>query len=389
MVKVSITSADISNLLQQMVQQQISVFDVQRTADLSVSFSINEKYLPILQKLVNKRGDKIKILKFGFIYQIIYFAFRRPVFLVGMLFILVISLYLPTRVLFVEVEGNKNISSNLILQKAEECGMRFAASRRMVRSEQMKNSLLSSIPQLQWVGVNTRGCVAVISVTEKDSTQMNEQHGSVSSIVSVSDGIITDIVVRKGDLKCHVGQAVQAGDLLVSGYTDCGLTIQAQEADGEIQAQTMRNLEMIMPVDYNKRGDKIEHKRKYAVQFGKKLINLYIGSGISDSSCVKMYSKKNIILPGGLQLPISLITVEYISYTTAQTILAKEQGSDLLRSSSRKYLQTQMMAGQILQENVLLLDEAARYRLTGEFVCTEMIGRIIYEESIYKNGKDN
>ena len=389
MVKVSITSADIASLLQQMVQQQISVFDVQRTADLSVSFSIIEKYLPILQKLVNKRGDKIKILKFGFIHQIIYSTLRRPVFFVGMLFILVISLYLPTRVLFVEVEGNKNISSNLILQKAEECGMRFAASRRMVRSEQMKNSLLSSIPQLQWVGVNTRGCVAVISVTEKDSTQMNEPQGSVSSIVSNCDGIITDIVVRKGDLRCQVGQAVQAGDLLVSGYTDCGFTIQAQEADGEIQAQTMRNLEMIMPVNYNKRGDKIEHKRKYAVQFGKKLINLYIGSGISDSSCVKMYSKKNIILPGGLQLPISLITVEYISYTTAQTILAKEQGSDLLRSTSRKYLQTQMMAGQILQENVLLLDEAARYRLTGEFVCTEMIGRIIYEESIYENGKDN
>ena len=44
----------------------------------------------------------------------------------------------------------------------------------MIRSEKVKNSLLQRIPQLQWAGINTDGCVAVISVREKTAIKNSE-----------------------------------------------------------------------------------------------------------------------------------------------------------------------------------------------------------------------
>ena len=88
----------------------------------------------------------------------------RPVLLAGLGILFLLAMYLPSRVLFIRVEGNMQIPDRQILAAAEECGIRFGASRREVRSEKVKNALLSSVPQLQWAGVNTAGCVATISV---------------------------------------------------------------------------------------------------------------------------------------------------------------------------------------------------------------------------------
>lgn len=388
-VTLQIVSADIPGMLQDMLLHDIVATDLCTVDDLTVQLRIRAKDYAYLEKIVQKRGDHIKVLKNKSMSQIGKAVRKRPVMIVGMLLLLLISLYLPTRVLFVRVEGNSTVSSRLILQKAEECGIGFCGSRKNVRSEQVKNSLLNAIPQLQWAGVNTYGCVAVISVQEKSGTEKNEMTGCVSSIVSTADGIITECTVRKGTALCHVGQAVRAGQMLVSGYTDCGLKVQAQAADAEITANTVRNLDMITPDSCMKRGQAIGCDRKISLQIGKKLINFYNGSGISDSTCVKMYSKKYLTLPGGLQLPVALVTVEYTYFTTGESGIASEEGSDLLNESARNYLRTQMIAGQIMQQDTVVLHQEDHYRLAGTFVCTEMIGRTIYEESLYTDGQDH
>ena len=81
---------------------------------------------------------------------------------IGLCLLLLLVCILPTRVLFMRVEGNESIPENLILEAAEDCGIRFGASRSAVRSEKVKNGILSRISELQWVGVNTKGCIAVI-----------------------------------------------------------------------------------------------------------------------------------------------------------------------------------------------------------------------------------
>lgn len=388
-VCLQLVSADIPGLLCEMLQQNITATNVTAIDELTARLNIDVSEYSKLEAIVKRRGDCIKILKVGGLRTICRSMKRRPVFIIGILILLLLSLYMPTRVLFVRVEGNTDVPSKLLLQKAQECGIDFWASRKDVRSEHVKNNLLSAVPQLQWAGINTYGCVAVISVEEKNENIDNKKSCNVSSIISSADGIITECTVRNGTAQCRVGDAVRAGQLLVSGYTDCGLKVQAGVAEAEVMAQTIRRLDMITPDCKLQRIKITSSEKKYSLLIGKKLINFYIGSGISEGTCVKMYSKKYLSLPGGLRLPVAVIEVEYIYYTTSESILTRDQGREILEKAANDYLLSQMYAGQILQTDTVLLQEENRYRLTGAYFCTEMIGRSVVEERFYTNGQDH
>jgi sporulation protein YqfD len=149
-----------------------------------------------------------------------------------------LTIFLPTRVLFIHVEGNSTVEERRILEAAQECGIRFGASRRQVRSEKMKNRLLEKVPELKWAGVNTSGCTAVISVREQPVQEQRTGYTGISSIVAACDGRITSCTVTKGNGLCAPGQVVQKGQLLISGYLDCGICIRVTGAEGEIFAET-------------------------------------------------------------------------------------------------------------------------------------------------------
>ena len=77
---------------------------------------------------------------------------RRLPFWVAAAAMLLAVLYAPSRVWFVEVEGNETVPARKILLAAEECGVKFWAKSGEIRSEQVKNQILNLVPELQWAG---------------------------------------------------------------------------------------------------------------------------------------------------------------------------------------------------------------------------------------------
>ena len=376
-------------MLRLLVEQGICLHDVKRIDEVTVTCYIAQHDFSAAENILVRRGAGVRAIeKKGVLYFLIGLL-HRPILSMGVLLLAFLSMYLPTRVLFVEVQGNTSLPARLILDEAERCGIRFGISRKAVRSEQTKNQLLSAIPQLQWAGINTRGCVATISVREK-SVQSDElvDKYEVSHIVARRDGIITNCIVQQGTSMCKVGQAVKAGQILVSGYTDCGLKIQASQAAGEIRAVTIRNLEAIMPKHDSIRGDVIGSETRIRLLIGKKLINLCKGSGISDSTCVKMYTRKYITLPGGRSLPIALEIERCYFYEQTSNPVSQESAETFLQSAANDYLCSQMIAGEILRTDAQYCQTDGGYTLSGRYICSEMIGQLIHEESIYKHGKN-
>lgn len=310
----------------------------------------------------------------------------RPVLLIGMLFLLVLILYMPSRVLFVCVDGNDRIPSQQIIEVAEECGIYFGASRKSVRSEQVKNALIEKIPSLLWVGVNTDGCVAHISVKERTiQDERNFTSVDISSIVAARDGVILSCTVLQGTPRCKTGQAVTKGEVLVSGYTDCGDFIRAEGADAEVLARTTRDLTLFSPDHVLERKSVESQAVRYRIQIGKKLINLYKYSGIPDATCVKIYREYKLTLPGGFELPVALIQEESM-YSTTEEIQADE--FSWLEEYASSYLKDQMVAGQIIEKDVQIQQDNGVAFLHGRYDCIEMIGQRRFEEITNNYGYD-
>lgn len=376
-IRVRVTSGDVSGLLDRLRLADIPVFAVQPEEELSISFSLSRKMLPRIKMICEKRGDSLTIIRREGLYWVGRKLLMRPVLLVGLLLLIIWMLWMPTHVFFVKVEGNSVVPARLILEAAEENGIRFGASRRQVRSERVKNALMEAVPQLQWAGVNTYGCVAVISVREKTATNTKEAETGISSIVSSCDAIVRSVTATEGNLLCRVGQAVRAGEILISGYTDCGLTIQATRAQGEIYGWTEHTLTVFAPTIYEKKGECLQKSTAYSLILGKKRINLWKGSGISGSSCDRIYEEYTLTLPGGFSLPVTLVRETVTAYTTAATEYAPEE---MLGEFAEEYLLTQLIAGTVegreeqfsSRDEVMVLDVC--------FICTEMIGRQKAEE---------
>ncbi len=386
-IQVELTSADPVAALLSIQKQGISTENITKIDDFTLTLEIKRSDWGKLSQLAQARSDTLRVKRKHGLYWTALRLKKRPILAIGILLLLLASWYLPRRIFFVQVEGNHFVPSRLIAEKAAECGIVFGANRREVRSEKMKNALLEAIPQLSWAGINTKGCTAVITVREREVTEQVQQNTGILSIVAAQDGVVRDITVRKGNALCTAGQAVKRGQVLISGYTDCGICIRATGADGEIFAETKRIQRTIMPSIFQNRQQPIGEKKKYTLIIGKKRIFFANSSGISDTSCAKIYEEKYMTLPGGFVLPVAVAVETWIYYETADTV--HPGAEEILLAYSRDYLLEHMCAGTILAATEQISANEDIVSLYAGYSCYEMIGITRIEENVSDYGKND
>ena len=383
-IQVKYTSADIPSAVEYFRRQGIILWDLEQKDVVTIVFWIERIHMASIRRIAQKRGESVCIQRKSGAWWYMCQLYHRPVLVIGIAFLLIFSLWLPGRILFVQVEGNENVPTRQILEAAGKCGIVFGASRREVRSEKVKNNLLQEMHELSWAGVNTNGCTAVISVKERKVLKYAEETGVVSSIVADCDGIIRSVTVTKGTALVAPGQAVKAGQVLISGYTDCGLLIRAARAEGEVYAQTSRAVCAICPVETAKRAVKKEIRENYSLILGKKRINFVNNSRISDTICVKIYEENYWVLPGGFVLPVAIAVERWISYETEADTWTPD-----LQLATQHYLLGQVRSGKLLKMDPVFTQEDGILILQADCSCYERIGITRIEERLSQHGENH
>ena len=113
----------------------------------------------------------------------------------------------------------------------------------------------------------------------------------------------------------------------------------------------------------------------YCLDFGKKRINFFKGSGISDGSCVKMITQYHLTLPGGYTLPVALVKEERISFKHKSIQIDEAQLNESLSCFSREYICESGVARVITEAQETVENKNGLILLRGIYSCTEMIGR--------------
>jgi len=381
MLHIEITSAEVNDTLEELNRHGIVFYQVRQIDPLTVRCVVRRTDFGPISAYCQKYGSKIAIITKRGIFWWLKRGAHRPVLVTSILLLLLLIFFLPTRIFFFSVDGNEKIPVNQILEAAENCGIKFGVSRRVVRSEKMKNALLSAIPELQWAGINTYGCRAVISVTERESNIQKAQSENITRMIASQDGMITSSTITNGTGMCSVGQTVIKDQLLISPYVDCGMVIKLVPVDGEIFANTNRKTRAITLSHIHALMQTSEIEHRYYLNIGKKRINLWKGSGISDSTCGRMYEEYFIVLPGGFRVPVCLgkETLVYRSHTVSE--ITEELAEQMLADYMSAYVHQKMIAGTILAEEYFVTKDADLWVLDACYTCNEMIGRIVTEET--------
>lgn len=378
MIQCKVICASQERLLSYISENGITIHKLKQLDALTIVIFINRKDYKTLYNISQKFNAEIELLSETGLFARVRAILKRPVLVFGFILWAALLFFLPTRIFLLFVTGNEKVCDKQILEVAENCGIYFGSIRRELRSERIKNALLSQIPDLQWVGVNTYGCVAEIVVKEKATINDVASSSDVCSIVADRDGIISEVVAEKGTALCTVGQAVSKSQILISGFTDCGFVTRAEHAKGKVYAYTNRKISALSPIKQNRRIHPTLKERKIFLKIGKNIINLSFSSGISDRGCVKMYKEKYLQLPGGFRLPIALVLeTEIFCSITENSLPENKKISDLMD----QYLQTQMIDGEILNRSYKYKYKENVLHFEAIYLCEEMIGKERYEET--------
>ena len=371
-VRLELTSADPQGVLDEMLHRGLSLYAVYRVDELVTVFTVKRSEVPELQSIIDSRGDTVKVVSEIGLNVLLRRVRSRPILLAGFAMLICLTVFIPTRLILFRVEGNKTVSASLILEAVQDIGVRFGTKRKAVRSEQIKNELIARIPQISWAGINSKGCVATVNVRERDA-QIQNDICAPGSIYAVRDGIISSITASKGTALCAPGDAVLEGQLLISGFTDCGNILLSEAAEGEVYAYTSRAEKAVIPSGSAQKHASGIIQHRYSLVIGKKRINFWKGSGISHTGYDRMYQEYWLKLPGGGVLPVRVIqeTVIHQELEACMTGAGEAELSDALDS----YVAQQIPGGKILHRQVRFVQTDGLLILDGQFGCLEMIGK--------------
>ena len=165
-VRLKITSGDISGSLSAITAAGIILHEIVYDTDLCIIAMVTASDYWKICKLIDKRGDKCEVIsKSGFVFFCRQ-LYRRTALIFGICLLIVLTIWIPRRIFFIQIEGNKTVNQKSILLSAQNNGVRFGCLRSELRSDEIKNKIIEDIPMLDWVGITTRGCVATVHVSE-------------------------------------------------------------------------------------------------------------------------------------------------------------------------------------------------------------------------------
>ena len=361
--------------LNRLTQARVYFWGLRRLDAFSCEIRIRKKDLEQVRQLVSRAQCDVEIQKeAGFFLQFRGLK-RRKAFAAAVCLILAAAYFLPHFVWFVRVEGNEAVPAQQILREISQLGIGFGTDGSDIVPQDLKNRMLVRIPQLEWLTVNRSGCIATVVVRERSAVPQKVERRMVTNMVAARDCIITNMEVLSGQAVQKAGDTVRQGELLISGYVDLEYCTQATRALGEVYGRTWREQNAILPAEYQYKTGSGEVHRRYALLIGKKRINFYRDSGIWGDGCDKMTMYYPLTLPGGYTFPVTLVEETAVERTVESRALTPAQAGELLTDAAVFAASNEMIAGEILRQDLDVTRDGGVYRLNGVLECHEMVAR--------------
>ncbi len=326
--------------------------DMRRISATDVTLITDRAGLRKISELERTNGFRVRRTKrAGLIYLPHRFRKRWP--LLGLAAVCVLLVWISTLFVWeITVSGNNELSDYEILSELKLLGLDTGTFRGNVDSERLAVDMLIALPRLQWFAVNVRGSRAEVLVRERTEAPIVYDMDEPVMVYAARAGVVTKAIVLSGTACCRKGDAVAAGDILVSGVMESETAkTRFVRALADIYAVTEHDLTAKTPLVVSEKIKTGASRTRFSVKIGKSRINLYLNTRIIWSNYVKMDNERDLALPTGAVLPISLRqTVIEECVLREKTLGLEEAKLRLERELMKQLLET--VRGSILETEI-------------------------------------
>ena len=358
----------------------IPFWEITRSSEISARCRLRCADLYSAQDLAERSQCELKILSEHGLPQLLRRLRARPILCFGTLLAVLAAFYFNRFVWFVQVNGNERVPEAVIRNVLFQEGVRFGASGEQLDCEFLKNRLLLNIPELRWLAVNREGGVVRVSVAEREKEEKQEETVGICDLAATRSGIIRELHVINGFAQVECGDAVSAGDILISGVMEWPTHIQATHAEGEVYAETFRDFSLSIPDQSVQKRYTGRTETCVDLIFQRKRINLSGNSGIFGIMCDTMIEIEQIVLPGGYELPVSIEKRTLLEYEPLPEAIGQEAALRLLSREAERLIRAQMISGRIEAGTTTIQKKQNSYLCRAAMNCLELISGTVPAE---------
>lgn len=279
---------------------------------------------------------------------------NRPGLIIGAISALLIMQFLSLNVWNITITGHEYLETAEISEALDYIGLRQGMRVEEIDPDVMRQDLLLAVPELSWAAINISGTHARVDVREIERLPdvLDESPGNV---VASHGGIITSINTMRGISQVRVGDAILAGDLLISGVIEhLNGDVTFLRADGRIEAEVMREIRISQPLKFAEdvRTGRVSNRR--VINFFNLNLPLYLGSFNRPHEMRVTTSQLTL---DGVELPLGITTGRFYETRTIEHNLNADEAIALARERAVEVKAYELLDAEILETSEEIVTE--------------------------------
>ncbi len=272
-VEIIIRGNQLEKLINLLTGSGFYLWDIKKAAPNIVTAKLRSHGFLKIRPLVKKSGTLVKIRhKRGWPFLRKKLS-QRKVFWLSAFAALGLLLYLSTLTLLIKIDGFSGAEREELIKTLKSSGLKPGRpTKELVREKhRIERDVIIKTPEAIWLGINFKGVVAEVkAVRRKDPSLPNQG----CDLIAECDGLITKVVVIRGQPVVKEGDTVARGDLLISGRIarsdpETGaVVVENIPASGMVEARVWYDLEVIQPKKVWRAACINKPKTVYSISWG-------------------------------------------------------------------------------------------------------------------------
>ena len=236
----------------------------------------------------------------------------------------------------IRIVGAESLSTSRLTRVFAENGFEVGMPKSSLDVNKLERNIELEIPEIRWLSVNALNNIAIVEIKEKAKTPKLNDKKYPCNIKSDSDGVITDIVVRKGTCEVKKGSAVARNQLLVNCVVKSRDEKQSLvHSDAEIYADIVVNKTIKIPKEnYNlKIADEYTEKSDFTFLWFR--MPLMLSNSLGDLSVRRRTENK--LRVNDVSLPFGSVSERTYYFTPVKRTLGDRQIKSLFNTRLNLY----------------------------------------------------
>ncbi len=344
--KIRVEGKNVKRFFKSCVNRNIILEDLVLSEGLIYASVINSE-LEEIKKLTSKTNVELRILSTKGFPEVIKTLLNHPIKVSLSLLIVLIYMFLNTRILKIVIDGNSEISDEIILNELQNSNIQFFSSIKSLDCGKIEHLILKNHENIKWCSVFTNGNVLNILIDEENiiETEPSNYQYCISNVY----GTVKKIYIRSGYSKLKPGDTVMPGDILISGVIP--VTNSYEEIigerivipDGDIILEFTCCEQIVQPLAVNLKEYTGEEKKSLDFYWNNNKLFSYLPS-ISYESCDIITENKGISV-FGIDLPVNLIIYQFNETENTLKNYTQEEAAEILESKYELILQSYINSG--------------------------------------------